>query len=428
VSTSEHALRAPAVAPAGDGPSSGPTTSPVPLGRWRARGVWLLVVLELAWVILSAVLLPGVQGLDVLSLTVGVLMVASFGLVGALVVTRRPRNPVGWILWATAMVVSITVAGQEYAAYSYATFDGSLPGTLALAWLSSIGFLPAFGTVVVFVPLLFPDGHLLSPRWRWVAWFGVVALVTGPVSTAFTPGLLDNFNGQYGSIAVANPFGIPALQGLKDVLGIVNLVGIGIAFPLAIWSSILRYRRGSAIERAQLRWFGSTVILTVICVAPAIPGMPVIPLISDVSWLLSVVAFALIPVAIGIAVLRYRLYEIDLIINRTIVYVALTAMVAGLYSATVALMERVMTGAGESSDVAIVITTLVVVVVFTPVKNAVQQAVDRRFKVAPKSHAEPHHAADDPTELLRRLAELRDGGVLTDAEFATKKGEVLARL
>jgi hypothetical protein len=245
---------------------------------------------------------------------------------------------------------------------------------------------------------------------------------------AFQPGLLDTFNGQNGSVAVPNPFGIEALAGLKDVLGLANLLGIAIAFPLGIGSSLLRYRRGSPTERAQLRWFGSAVILTVIWLVPAIPGMPVIPLISDIGWVLTAVAFALIPVAIGIAVLRYRLYEIDLIINRTLVYVLLTAMVAGLYSATVALMERIMTGAGESSDVAIVITTLVVVVVFTPVKNAVQATVDRRFKVAPKAPAQPHISAEEPTELLGKLAALREKGILTDDEFAAKKGDILARL
>jgi hypothetical protein len=427
---SEDALQHQSGGSIGDDPvgASSLTTSPAPLGRWRSRGVWLLIVAGLAWAMLSLVFIPAQPGLDLLSMAIGILLVLSFGLVGALVATRRPRNPVGWILWATAITMSVVVGGQDYAAYSYAAFDGGLPGTLALAWLSSIGFMPAFAVVIVLVPLLFPDGRLLSSRWRWVAWFGILAIVTGPASIAFQPGLLDNFNGQNGSVAIANPMGIEALGGLKDVLGIANILGILIAFPLAIASSIVRYRRGSPTERAQLRWFGSAVIFTVIWLVPAIPGMPVIPLLSDVGWLLAVVSFALIPVAIGIAVLRYRLYEIDLIINRTLVYVLLTAMVAGLYSATVALMERIMTGAGESSDVAIVITTLVVVVVFTPVKNAVQATVDRRFKVASKTHAQPPIAADGPTELLGKLAALREKGILTDDEFAAKKGDILARL
>jgi hypothetical protein len=170
-----------------------------------------VVVADLVWVIFSLILIPEQPSLGPLVFAIAVLMVASFGFVGAMVMTRRPRNPVGWILWVTATVVTLTIAGQDYAAFSMAAFDGSLPGTIALAWLSSIGFLPALATVVLFVPLLFPDGRLVSRRWRWVAWFGIVALVVGPVSAAFQPGLLSNFNGEAGSASIPNPLGIAAL-------------------------------------------------------------------------------------------------------------------------------------------------------------------------------------------------------------------------
>jgi hypothetical protein len=402
-------------------------TGPDRLNGWRASGVWLVVVADLAWVILSLVLIPEQPSLGPLVMAISTLMVASFGLVGALVVTRRPRNPVGWILWLTATVVTVSVAGSDYAAYSMAAFDGSLPGTLALAWLSTIGFLPALAAVVVFVPLLFPDGRLLSPRWRWVAVFGLVAIVVGPISVAFQPGLLSNFNGEFGTATIPNPLGIAALESLRDVLDVANVLGVIIAFPLAIASSVIRYRRGSPIEREQLKWFAAAVGLTVICLVPAVPGMP-FGAISEIAWLLGIVAFSLIPVAIGIAILRYRLYDIDRIINRAFVYVPLTAIVAGIYTASIALSQRVLAATGQKSDMAIVLTTLVVVVVFTPIKNAVQATVDRRFKEVPRSPEPPPSAGNDPTELLRKLAELRETGILTNDEFEAKKRDVLARL
>jgi hypothetical protein len=397
------------------------------LNGWRAAAVWLVVVADLAWVVLSLVLIPEQPTLGPFVMAISILLIASFGLVGALVVTRKARNPVGWILWGTATVVAVSTAGLAYAVYSVTAFDASLPGTLALAWLSAIGFLPALATVVIFVPLLFPDGRLLSPRWRWVAGFGIVAIVVGPISAAFQPDLFASFSDDFGTPTISNPLGIAALASLRDVLDVVSVLGVVIAFPLAIASSILRYRRGSPIEREQLKWFAAAAGLTVICLVPAIPGMP-FGAFSDIAWLLGIVAFSLIPVAIGIAILRYRLYDIDVIIHRALVYVPLTAIIAGIYTASIALSQRVLAAMGQKSDVAIVLTTLIVVVVFTPIKNAVQTIVDRRFKEAPKSPEQPPSASDDPTELLRKLAELRDTGILTNVEFRAKKRDILARL
>jgi hypothetical protein len=386
-----------------------------------------VVVADLAWLIASLVLIPEQPSLPPLAIVILILMVASFGLVGSLVVTRRPRNPVGWILWVTATVVTVSMAGQDYASYSVAAFEASLPGTLALAWLSGIGFVPALATVVVFVPLLFPDGRLLSPRWRWVAGFAIVAIVISIIPAAFQPGPLSNFDGKNGAAMIPNPLGIAALESLRDVLGVANVLGVISAFPLAIVSSVIRYRRGSPIEREQLKWFAAAAGLTATCLVLAIPGTP-FSAFSEIAWPLGVVAFSLIPVAIGIAILRYRLYDIDRIINRAFVYVPLTAIVAGIYTASIALSQRVLAATGQKSDMAIVLTTLVVVVVFTPIKNAVQATVDRRFKEVPGSPEPPPSARDDPMELMRKLAELRDGGILTDGEFEAKKGDILARL
>jgi hypothetical protein len=372
-----------------------------------------------AWMTASLAFLPERPDLPPFAIAIFILMVASFGLVGALVATRQPRNPIGWILWSTALIVAFAVVGDAYTRYSVEAFDGTLPGTIMIAWLAAAGLIPAFATVVVFVPLLFPDGRLLSPRWRWVAGFAIVAIVAGPVLTAFQPGPLPSVP------TSPNPFGIQALEGLSAIIELANGPGIIIALFLAIASSVLRYRRRSQIEREQLKWFGAAVGVTGIGFVLAITGLS---LIGDVGWVIGILGLSLIPVAIGIAILRYRLYDIDVIIHRALVYVPLTAIIAGIYTASVALSQRVLAATGQKSDVAIVLTTLVVVVVFTPLKNAVQATVDRRFKEAPRPPEQLPGPSDDPAELLRKLAELRDAGIITNVEFKAKKRDILDRL
>lgn len=149
---------------------------------------------------------------------------------------------------------------------------------------------------------------------------------------------------------------------------------------------------------------------------------------ANVGWLTGIIGLSLMPIAIGIAILRHRLYDIDVIINRALVYVPLTAIVAGIYTASIAISQRVLAATGQNSDIGIVLTTLVVVIVFTPIKNAVQATVDRRFKDVPTPPEQPRSASSDLTELLRELGELRGAGILTNDEFEAKKGDILARL
>lgn len=394
------------------------------IGGWRAAPVWLVVVADLVWTALTAVLIPEQPSVPRPFLLLIGVMVASFGIVGALVVTRRRRNPVGWILWGMASMVTVSLVPTAYVTFSMTAHAGGLPGTVALAWLSNLGILPALWIVVVFVPLLFPDGRLPSPRWRWLAAFDVAATLLLLLPAMFRPGPLAGFDGTLGAPLILNPLGVDGAGVLATISGVLTAPMVLTALPLTVAASVVRFHRGSATERQQLRWFGAAVAFTATTLVLSIPGTP----LSEVGWLLTVLSFSLIPVAIGIAVLRYRLYEIDLIINRALVYVPLTAIVAGIYAATVALSGRLLAAAGLSSDGAIVLTTLVVVVVFTPIKNAVQGTVDRRFKVGPRAPEPPVPAATELTALLRELAALRDAGVLTMAEFDVKKAEVLARL
>ena len=349
-----------------------PATSrePRPLRGWKAAIVWLVIVVDLVAVAAAFALAGGDQpDLPAWSAAVYVLIVASFGVVGALVVIGRPRNPVGWLLgqWATALAISGLC--QYYAAFSVRAHDGRLPGTVVTAWLSQIGFLPSLVAVIIFIPMVFPDGHLLSRRWRWLVWFEIAALVVSVLPAAFQPGPLQN-NG-----AISNPFGIDAMSGLADPIGTFSsVVLLVIAFPMAIVSAVLRYRRGSVIERLQLRWFAAAAIFSgVWFVAP-----PVGPIV-DFGWTLGITSISLVPVAIGIAIFRYRLYDIDRIISRSIAYAVVTVILAAVFGAAILVSEDLLEPLTGGNTLAVAASTLLVVALFQPLRRRVQRVADRRF-------------------------------------------------
>ncbi len=340
---------------------------------WQAAVVWLVVAVELVYVVASLFLVAERVDMPLFARAIFALEVASLGIVGALVATRQPRNAIGWILWSAAIAVTWSIAGADYATTSLAAAGGTWPGTIWAAWLSGLTFLPAIITVLIFIPLLFPAGHLLSPRWRWVAWFTVVAIVVSLVPAAFAPGPLADH------ATLVNPFGIAAVGQMKDVLNAANLIGFAIALPLAVASVVLRYRRGAATEREQLKWFAAAVGLTGACFALAI--LPIAPF-SDLGWLAGIVTISLIPVAIGIAILRYRLYEIDRIISRTLSYAAVTATLALVFVGAVLGLQAVLEPMTGENTIAVAASTLIVAALFQPLRRRVQSIVDRRFNRA----------------------------------------------
>lgn len=356
-----------------------------------------------------ALLSAGPEYLDATATFLFVASVVAFASMGALLNRRVPKNPVGTLLLAVA---TVQVAGPVLAAY--AIFGGAAspawPGASVAAAFGDFMYIAPYVVALVGIPLLFPDGHLPSPRFRWVAWITAAAMAAQllPALSVLIPG--------------ADFSAVGALAGIASLGAAV--CGFGGA-AAAIW---VRFRRADPILRLQLKWLLAVVAVAAVAFPIALVLEATWPSVAVVFWLIGYLAYVGLPIAIGIAVLRYRLYEIDVIINRALVYVSLTAIVAGIYAALVALSGRVLAAAGQSSDMAIVLTTLVVVVIFTPIKNGVQTAVDRRFKVGPAPH-EPHATATaDPTELLRKLGGLRDEGLLTNEEFEAKKGELLARL
>jgi hypothetical protein len=335
--------------------------------------------------------------------------------IGALIVARLPRHPVGWLFIAVAMSFALSGFGQAYALHAIVFEPGGLPAGDLAAWISFWISMPGIAGIALFLPLLFPDGHLPSSRWRPIAWLSAVLLIAAVVVAMFTP----NHFAEYPS--VRNPMGIEAWA---DAFAIWDVASEALLLALIVLSSLAlfdRLRRAGPEERLQIRWFAFAVAIVLIAFIVD-EGSRIAPALGPFSQLLALIAITALPTAAGIAILRYRLYDIDVIINRTVVYVTLTAVLAGVYTAAVALFQRTIVAiTGESSDLAVVMTLFVLATVFTPIKNTLQSSADRYIKPVATPATAESTAIDD----LVRLAELHSPGILTDAEFAAKKKQVL---
>ncbi len=294
-----------------------------------------------------------------------------FSVVGAIVASRHPRNTIGWIFCTTALVIGFAHLANGYAEYWLAGGWGSQSLGEAAAWFSSWVWSVAVVVPPTFLLLLFPDGRLPSPRWRPVAWLaalGIIGLVAG---LALEPGPLGDFP------QIANPYGVES-----PVVGAATLAAnvlVGVCMVAAAISVIVRVRRAGRVERQQIKWlaYGGAVVVGLIFVAG------VISIWSDTAAI-AVISLALfgLPVFTGIAIVRYRLYDIDLLINRTLVYGVLTGTLALVYFGGVAATQaifRTLTGQEEQPQLAIVVSTLVIAALFTPLRRRIQGFIDRRF-------------------------------------------------
>ncbi len=303
-----------------------------------------------------------------------VVLFVGFGLfaaVGALLVAKRPDNPIGWIMSANALIVGIFPACESYAAYVMST--SGRPDALAVfgAWANSWYWYLLLALTFVYLPLLFPDGRLPSRRWLPVA----VVPGIGVAGIAILGALTETLRGQTFDYRIDNPIGIEGLGYVEDLQAFAVLGGGALAIGTvgAVVSVVVRFRRSRGTERQQLKWFlyAAAPIVTF----PAIGFLPLI-----VGGLLTGWVLVGLPTAIGIAVLRYRLYEIDLVINRTLVYGPLTAMLVLVYFAgVVGLQAAFRTLTGQESTIAVVASTLAIAALFSPLRRRVQNLVDRRF-------------------------------------------------
>jgi signal transduction histidine kinase len=292
------------------------------------------------------------------------------GTVGLLVASRQPRNAIGWLLLAIVTFIAAANFGQAYGEYMLLTRPGSLP---AARWIVAIGSWawPAGLLLGIFLFPLFPDGTPPSSRWRWLIRLGMVGYVLGLLSLVLQPGELDALDGR-----LANPLGVegPA-RVIVGGLGAIAFPVIIAVFVGGIGSLILRYRRSKGVERQQLKWFafaGALVAATFL-----LSGLWDLILPELVRKFTYAVPFIVVPIAIGIAILRYRLYDIDIVINKTVVYGALAAFITAVYVGIVVGVGTVI-GQGDRPNLGLsIIATAVVAVAFQPVRERVQRFANR---------------------------------------------------
>jgi hypothetical protein len=293
-----------------------------------------------------------------------------FAVVGALLVAKRPANLIGWIMSTAALIVGIFPASETYAAYVMST--RGRPDALAVAgvWVNAWYWYLLLALTLIYLPLLFPDGRLPSRRWLPVA----VAPGIGIAGTAILGGLAETLRGQTFDYRIENPIGIEGLANVEELpvfgaMGVLLIIG-GVG---AVASVVVRFRRSRGTERQQLKWF--LYAAAPILLMPPLDYLPGIVGGLMFGWVL----FGL-PAAIGIAILRYRLYDIDLVINRTLVYGALTATLALTYLGSVVGLQRLLSPVvGDSNQLAVVASTLLIAALFGPLRRRVQSFIDRRF-------------------------------------------------
>ncbi|HEV2743059.1 MAG TPA: hypothetical protein VGV91_07895 [Rubrobacter sp.] len=308
----------------------------------------------------------------------------SFPIVGGLISSRRPENPIGWICLAVGLFWMLIGVQEMYDAYALDTSGRVWTPVLldaALQWM----WVPPVGLLGIYMVLLFPDGRLPSRRWRPFAWFAGALMTMISVGFAFVPGRLVDRPG------VRNPLGIEQLAWVEGVAVFVVLL-LPLCILVSASSLVFRYRRSRGEVRQQIKWlafaacllgvlyFGSLLAQIVIAPESLETEGPPEPLWASIINNLILLAYAGVPIAVGIAVLKHRLYDIEIIINRTLVYAPLTATLALVYAGSVVALQaalRILTG--QESTLAIVASTLAIAALFNPLRRWVQALVDRRF-------------------------------------------------
>src|SRR5215218_1214021 len=352
---------------------------------WSLGGLSLVMFVAsfVLYFLLRAHQVPGSRGAD---LSVGALLGGGlfliFPLVGALIASRRPDNAIGWICLAVGLLWMLIGVSDVYGVYGVAQ-PGSVPFPVVVAGINNWLWVPAVGLLETYLLLLFPDGRLPSRRWRPLAWLSGAVLVLASVGVMLSPGPLQGLGG------VRNPFGLEGQQWLTSA-GYTFLPLLPLCMLASALSLVLRFRRSRGEERQQIKWiaFSASVVVVVYLIAMVASLLsPAETWFAGTSpaWLSLLQSAALlsltaVPIAVGIAVLRYRLYDIDILINRALVYGSLTVLLAATYvGGVVGLQYAFRTLTGQGSTLAVVASTLVIAALFNPLRRRVQAFVDRRF-------------------------------------------------
>jgi hypothetical protein len=338
-------------------------------GRVSTRLAWVLVALALVLLVSGAVVsLASGIGVDVGKGVIIWVITLVFAATGVLVASRHPGNAIGWTFLGAAVAAGLGSLASSYADYWVDGRDGSEWLGKTAAWYGELSWMPFILVPVTFLLLLFPDGRLLSRRWRVVAWCAGVGIAGNFVVEGLQPGPIPDYP------QIRNPYGVESsvLDGLEAVAVLALLIGIlGSALSL-----ILRFRRARGEQRLQMKWLAFAGAVAALTVPLGTVAWELVGEIAYVPIMLSVLG---LPVATGVAILRYRLYDIDVVINRTLVYGALTATLALTYLGSVLLLQLALSGITEESGLAVAASTLAVAALFRPARARIQRGVDRRF-------------------------------------------------
>jgi signal transduction histidine kinase len=388
------------------------------VGWWIAGGVVLAVAgaLLLGFVLTRDPVLSPADAAWLLAL-------ASYAIAGALIVSRRPRHGVGWVLLAVGVLVAVAGLADAYAGYA---IESGAPGAVAARWVQSLLWDPAFAALLVGLPLLFPTGRLPSRRWRPVAGLGVAATVCLVVVSGLEPGPIGT------DLPLQNPFGWEAGAAALDMVDSVAEALLMLTAVLALAAPIVRYRRGEAVERRQLQWFVYAIGLVVLLSA-ASALTDLLPLGDGIGVMLEIGALASVPIAIVVAIQRHGLYDVRVAVSRTLVYALLSVAIVVLYGAAAGAAGAAVT----DRDVSILplLVTVGVAVAFAPTRLRLQRFVDRRLfgwgrdpYVALQELGRRLSFPQDPEDALRSVVDtVREALRLPYAAITAPTGEIRVR-
>jgi hypothetical protein len=342
--------------------------------RWTAMLAWAVAGLAVLALVsgLRLVLLANTAGLPDAQGTIATIIAAyaavvlatvSSAAVGALLASRRPRHPVGWLLLGVGLAVPLSLLVEWYTKYGLLGRPGSLPAAEYLVGFAVLGFTVIWLACAGFVLLLTPTGRLLSPRWRWWARVAAAAPVVAVLASVVQPDPLAP--DWYG-----NPLAVPALARLLLVPGVAGIVVVLVSVLVGAGSLVVRFRRARGVERLQLRWLALAAGLLLVALVAGYLGKDAVVLAS------MCLCVALLPLATGAAILRDRLYDLDRIISRTLTYGLLTVLLAGGYALVVLGLGQLL---GRDSSLVVAAATLAVAALFQPARRRIQAIVDRRF-------------------------------------------------
>ncbi|HEX9597364.1 MAG TPA: histidine kinase, partial [Anaerolineales bacterium] len=326
----------------------------------------------------------------------------TFPVVGALVASRHPRNPIGWMVAATGFLSSLGLLAQGYWMYSQAVMvNGALPGAELAQWLDGWVWFPQIAIPIIFLPLLFPDGQLLSPRWRPIAWLAGLGLAAGILGYALSPSLTQS-EGQ-------NPGELTPVASAAFILVNGAFLGSSVGGIGSLASLIVRFRRSRGIEREQLKWlvYGIGLALLIIMLGNTVPRAVWPSNAQELGIASTGVAVMIVIVAIGIAIVHHHLYDIDILINRTLVYGALTALIVAIYVLVVGVLGALLQARGNLT-LSLLGVGLVAVAV-QPMRDRLQRTVNRLM----------YGERDDPYAVLARLGQRLEVALAPSAVLST---------